>query len=71
VRIHFDRHGRVRGYSASGREVYLAQWVWLLFLPITAVVYYFPRAVWGTRLDPIAKVAIIAIAWGGVAIAGT
>jgi hypothetical protein len=27
--------------------------------------------VWGTRLDPIAKVAIIAIAWGGVAIAGT
>lgn len=41
--------------------------MFVILLPV----YYFPRAVWRTKLDPLVKVSIIGAAWGGLILVGT
>lgn len=64
MRVYFDRRGRARGYTARPLEAYGFLWLWWPLLPITAIIYYLPRGVWRSRLDPIAKVLIIGGVWG-------
>ena len=74
--IYYGPDGRPRGYSRSP----LGTWLWHgsligLFIQFCLAVfliplYYFPRAVWHSRLEPLAKVAIIGGAWGGVILLG-
>jgi hypothetical protein len=76
VRIYYDRNGRPRGYSRSFAEA----WFWNgsligLFIQFCLAVfliplYWFPRAVWHSRLTPAAKVAVIGAVWGGLVLVG-
>jgi hypothetical protein len=76
VRIYYGPNGRPRGYSRR----LLGTWLWHgsligLFIQFCLAVfliplYYFPRAVWHSRLEPLAKVAIIVGVWGGLILLG-
>jgi hypothetical protein len=61
--MYFDRQGRLRGYSARPLDAYGLVWLWWLLLPICAIVYYFPRSVWRSRLNATAKILIIGGVW--------
>lgn len=72
MRIYYDNRGATRVYSTSGREA----WFWhgsltglFIQLSITAIllpIYYFPRAVWNTKLEPAVKAMIIATGWAAM-----
>jgi hypothetical protein len=76
VRIYYGPDGRPRGYSRR----LLGTWLWHgsligLFIQFCLAVfliplYYFPRAVWHSRLEPLAEVAIIGGVWGGLILLG-
>lgn len=74
-RFYFDKRGHPRGYSMSAREAWfwhgsvVGAFIQFAFFIIALPLYYFPRAVWRTRLPAIAKVAIIGGVWGGAILA--
>jgi hypothetical protein len=76
MRVYYDRDGRPRGYSQSLGEA----WFWNgsligLFLQLCLAVfllplYWFPRAVWRSRLTPPAKLLVIGGVWGALILIG-
>jgi hypothetical protein len=59
--------GRRGSGTAVSSGLFLRYAIFVILLPV----YYFPRAVWRTKLDPIVKVSIIAAAWGGLILVST
>lgn len=70
MRIYFDRHVRVRGFSLGLGELWVASWLRVLLLPFVALFYYLPRAIWRTGLAPTAKIAIIGAVFGVIILVG-
>lgn len=76
MRIYYDGHGHPRGYSRS----LLGTWLWNgsligLFIQFCLAVfliplYFFPRAVIRSGMQPLAKLAVIGGVWGGLALIG-
>lgn len=77
MRIYYDGRGYPSGYSRSGTEElvwnYSVIGAFLSFCGavILLPVYYFPRAVWRTKLATAIKVAIIGACWGALFLLGT
>ena len=70
MRVYFDRSGRLRGYSLGLFGVAGLWWLWLLLLPLTIPLYYFPRAVTRSGLSDAAKLLTIGGALGVLLIIG-
>lgn len=69
-RIYFNRQGRVRGYSARPMELWVIGLLWVLFLPVIAIVYYFPRAVVRSSMPTGGKAAVLVSVYGVLGLGG-
>jgi hypothetical protein len=68
--MYFNRRGRFRGFSLRASTVWWLVLLWWLCLPLLAIFWYFPRAVWRLQAPPAVRFAIIAVVWGGLGITG-
>lgn len=70
MRVYYRPQGSRVGVSTGIFGVGALFWLWLLFLPLLAVLYYFPRAVWSSGLTDAAKLVTVGTVWGTLLVIG-